>query len=131
MIRLVRHNDILVARHADLDVHHRRDRVIGVVVALIDAHTAGDQALVDLFKALDVIEDLVFGPIYFFDVVESNFRLDLHCASSQRMSPAESTPGAYFGSRMERGDWTPEISQTGRGSACISGPSRKDRDRSG
>ncbi len=75
---LVRHHDILGARHADLDMHDRRDGAVLVLVALIDPHAASRQPVIDALEAGDMISDhrlSVFGRV---NIMKSDFGLDLH-----------------------------------------------------
>ena len=79
VFRLVADDEIGAAGNAELDADHRRDGVGGIRRALVDAHAAGGETIVDLLEIVDVLADLHLGPIRAGDVVERDLddgRLD-------------------------------------------------------
>jgi hypothetical protein len=77
MLGLVRDHDIVVGGKADLDAHHRGNAVARVDRPLLDAHAARND-FVNALKPRDMLADVFFGPIGFFEVVEHDFEWDLH-----------------------------------------------------
>ena len=93
VIRLVRHHDVVVAGQADLDPHHRRNGVARVVGALIDAHAAGRQAIVDALPGATRDRESRSRPSRISGDCGRRFRPGSACLSSKRCRPGGSTPG--------------------------------------
>src|SRR5579872_2652557 len=82
MIRLVAYHEILAARNAELDPHHRRNRAGAVRCALIDADAAGVQPPIEPLQLGDVGANLALGPLGTVDIVEGDFERHLHDLTS-------------------------------------------------
>jgi len=57
-LRLVGHDEVVMAGNAHLDAHHRRRPALGIAGALVDAHPAARQAVIELFQPVDPRADL-------------------------------------------------------------------------
>jgi hypothetical protein len=77
-VGLVRDHQILAARYADLDPHHRRDGIVCIGGTLIDAHPAGREPVVNRFQIVHAGADFLLGPIQALHIVEGDFEGDLH-----------------------------------------------------
>jgi hypothetical protein len=78
VIGLVGDNDLLVARNAKLDAHHRRNGAVLIVGALLDPDAARSQPAVQRFQLADAGADVVLGPLRVLDIVEGEFQRHLH-----------------------------------------------------
>ena len=77
-VRLVGHDEILMAGNAHLDAHHRRRLALDIAGTLVDAHPASGQAVIELFQPVDPRADFVFGPVGLVRLVECDLERDFH-----------------------------------------------------
>src|SRR5665213_1849666 len=78
MTRLMRHHDILVARHGYFNMDHRRHALARILIALIDADAARCHVAEYPFEPVDMAIDGFLGRVGGFDVMECDFRGYLH-----------------------------------------------------
>src|SRR5262249_59186284 len=77
VVGLVGDDEVLAARDAQLDAHHRRDRAAAGLGALVDPDAATDKPIVDLLELLDPLANFLLRPRQARHVVEGDLDGDL------------------------------------------------------
>ena len=102
VVRLVTDHDVRASGQAELDVDHRRDGAGAVAGALVDAHAAGRQAVINPLQIRDPRANLGFGPFRMVEVVKSHFQGHLHAVSSGGTSDFRRISPLYANARKSR-----------------------------